>query len=163
MSFWGIFPVSAVIVGPLCTFWCWNIKPAGPQSCCNMCWHRTAFRQRANSTGLKHWPRQFSALCLSCSSVESCYLNVLSSNTQCWLWQYPHQSFLKWGSSDLCYHCPAAQHICHTARHSTACSLRTWHGMSMNKGFKRNNILKQTLRSYCLCFLRPRGWTDTCV
>lgn len=81
MSFWAIFPVSAVIAGPLCTLWCWSIKPAGPQqSWCNLFWHWSAFRQRANSTGLKHWPHQFSALCPSCSSVEICYLNVLSSH-----------------------------------------------------------------------------------
>lgn len=65
--------------------------------------------------------------------------------------------------SDLCYQCPEAQHIYDSARHSTVCSLKTWHRMSMNKGFKRNNILKQALISYCLCFLRPRGWKDNCV
>jgi len=33
----------------------------------------------------------------------------------------------------------------------------------MKTGFKRNSILKQAFISYCSCFLRPRGWSDTCV
>lgn len=82
MSFWAIFPVSAVIAGPLCTFWCWNIKPAGPQSCCNLCWLWNAFRQRANSNG---WNTDLTSSLLSVplAALESSYLNALSSPADC--------------------------------------------------------------------------------